>query len=64
MPWEQLTFSFDPEPEARTQEPEEAPVPRTIPPREPDEFDAWVRRRSEFDRAFMRGMRMSAETQS
>lgn len=65
MPWEQLTFSFEPKAEAEAEaeaEPGQAAAPaRAIPPREPDEFDAWVHRRSEFDKAFLRGMRMSAE---
>ena len=61
MPWEQLTFSFEPKTEPGAEAEQAAAPARVIPPREPDEFDAWVHRRSEFDKAFLRGMRMSAE---
>lgn len=60
MSWEQMTFSFDDPKEAK---PEQAEESRPEPQRTAfdDEFDAWVHRRSEFDKAFLRGMRMSAE---
>ena len=60
MSWEQIHLPLFAEPPQQQQPPQPVP-PRAIPRREPDEFDAWVHRRIEFDKAFLRGLRMSSE---